>query len=114
MSFIPAIYNFEGSVSAMRGDTFNRSFEFTNYTLTGKALKMEVRKNHNVDPILTFTSSGESPNITVTGNVLELEMSAAGMEVKAGEYDYDLQATIGGVVETIMRGKFIILQDITD
>lgn len=114
MSFIPASYNFEGSFSAMRGDTFERSFDFTNYPLVGKILKMEVRKNHKVEPVLTFVSTGATPTITIAGDVATLKMTASLMAaVSAGEYEYDLQATEGSEVETIMRGKFIITQDIT-
>lgn len=114
MSFIPATYNFDGNFSAMRGDTFERSFDFTNYPLVGKTLKMEVRKSHNVAPVLTFLSTGGAPTITVSGDVSTLKMSASLMAaVNAGEYYYDLQATEGTEVETIMKGKFIITQDIT-
>jgi hypothetical protein len=105
-------------ILALKGDTMEASFTLTDdneaaIDLSGATLLMEVRKTAKSDDVeLTLT---ESDGITVSGaesNIINLSKI---VDIDAGCYVYDIQATYGsGVVTTYLRGAFTVEEDVTE
>lgn len=105
-------------IKCKRGDTFSRIFKYWSDTaktvpvdITGSTFKLKVFEVKTQTEILLFTmDAGLSISDT---NILTLTKNATQMILKAGVYSYDLEKTTGTVVLTIMKGDFIIEQDVT-
>jgi len=110
---IPVIYN----IKAYRNDTLQLTFTIRDndgnpVSLANADLKLQVRNKPDGTVYITMT---EGNGLTVGGvgnNVITIskiiDFNACGC------YHYDLQATFtNGIVNTYVRGSFIIFNDIT-
>jgi hypothetical protein len=109
-------------ITCRKNDTFNLVLNVTDESnvaldLTSNyAFEIDVRKNSNSSTtILTFSDSDFAK--TAEGK-LTISKASASMDIKAGFYVFDLQATIStespSRVETWFAGDFIIVDDVTE
>lgn len=110
-------------ITCKRGDTFTidslRFWQDADKTIpldiTSYTFKMEVRNAANEVVLLFDMSSGFTISDT---NLLEIKKEATDMEIDASPvgqpYVYDLQMTDDVLyVSTIMKGYFVVTQDVT-
>ena len=111
---IPAILDFEH----YKGDTFNQvPFEIlidaVPLDLTDALIKMQLRKNYEKDVAL---------ELSIANNKLQFINASLGtfkiieqiIDIESFNYIYDLQITLpSGDVETYIKGKFNIINDVT-
>lgn len=108
------------NLSARRGDTFssvftvrdenNNAVDLSAYT----SAKMQLKETEYSDAVATFTNSGTTYVINLddlaTGII---EVSATILNVTANTYLYDLELRNDTNTETIIYGKFKVVDDIT-
>lgn len=100
-----------------RGDTFAAvNFDVTidgaPVNLTDVAIKMQLRRNYDRDVAL---------ELSIGNGLIKIVDAEAGMfriaeqiiDIEPLAYLYDIQFTIGQKVETFIKGKFVILNDVT-
>lgn len=119
------MYPAKHDIQAYQGDTFDYPIWYRAagmlVDLTGRAAQMQVRKHHDSDPILDFSTvdgtillmddvvstledEGETANLQILGDVI----------TAAGDYIYDLNTVaLDGTVETLMYGAFRITREVT-
>lgn len=104
-------------IKCRRYDTFQLDMDWTDsdedpIDLTGYTFKMQVRKKStSASPVLTIDDDDFTKD--ANGN-LTIEKSSADMNMKGGNYVYDLQATSSGVVSTWLKGMFVVTDDVTE
>lgn len=109
-------------ITCRKNDTFNLILNVTDESgeaidlSSNYAFEIDVRKNSNSSTtLLTFTDSDFTKG---SDGKLTINKAASDMDVKAGYYVYDLQATIStetpSRVETWFAGDFIIVDDVTE
>lgn len=111
-------------ITCKRGDTFifdslkfwSDSAKTVPLDITGNSFAMQV-KDINGLIILSFTMASDFTIVPL--NILEIKKTATNMMVPASPnsapYLYDLEMTDTSLnVSTIMKGSFIVLQDITN
>ena len=111
---IPAILDFEH----YKGDTFNQvPFEIlidaVPLDLTDALIKMQLRKNYEKDVALEFSTINNKIEI-VNVSLGTFKIIEQIIDIEAYNYIYDLQITLpSGDVETYIKGKFNIINDVT-
>lgn len=120
MSDINTIVATEQNFIVKRGDTLGPIvFKFysvingaeTPIDITTDSFIMNVVISKGMAPALSFTVG--SGFVIQNINELVLSKSAAQMQVKAGQYFYDMQrTTLSGIVSTEMTGFFKIIDDL--
>lgn len=109
-------------ITCRKNDTFNLILNVTDENgaaidlSSNYAFEIDVRKKANSSTtILTFSDSDFTK--TSTGK-LTINKASSSMNISAGYYVYDLQATISSespsLVETWFAGDFIIVDDVTE
>ena len=80
---------------------------------TTEVVTMAIRANKSdATALLSLTSSGGSPTITLSMGYITLAKAAPALAV--GVYYYDIQVVhTTSMVETIQKGVFEIMQDVT-
>ena len=73
---------------------------------------MEVRTSTDDEGSPVIASANITDTKDDSGN-LNLTITATNMNVSAGTYVYDLQATLSGVVTTWLYGTFTVNEDVT-
>jgi len=118
MASVNLVVREELDITCMQNDTFklDMDWEDTNddpIDLTNYTFKCEVRKSKDRTAVLTFGTNDFTKD--ASGNLL-MKKSASDMNVKAGVYQYDLQATetVSGDVATWLGGLFVVQGDITE
>ena len=118
MASINLVVREELDITCMQNDTFKLDMDWTDSNnnpidLTNYTFKCEVRKSKDKTAVLTFGTNDFTKD--ASGNLL-MKKSASGMNVKAGVYQYDLQATesVSGDVATWLGGLFVVQGDITE
>jgi hypothetical protein len=102
------------AITAWRGDTYTRSFAFTQdgspLSFAGATITVQVKKKStDTVNILEFKTGGAG--ITVAANVITLDKL---VDVPAGAYVYDFEVTFAsGSVRTFLYGPFTVTQDTT-
>lgn len=100
----------------VRGDSFAPppvSFEIDDVpeSFVGASLKMQVKAPNKRVAVTLEDGDG----IGVASNVLQYSISAAEMEEwECGQYKYDVQKTVSGIVSTIQSGTITLLADQTE
>ena len=107
------------NLSARRNDTFTTTLlvkessvavDLSEYT----AAKMQLKENENADAAVTFTNTGSTYNINLsnlaTGYVT---VSASTLNIVSGSYLYDLELRNTTKTQTVVYGKFHVINDIT-
>lgn len=104
-------------ITCMRNDTFKLDMDWTDtddnaIDLTDYTFKMQVRrKSDSSSSLLTFDDSAFTKDSA--GNLL-IEKAGADMDIKQGNYRYDMQATHSdGTITTWLKGAFNIKDDVT-
>ena len=106
------------NIQALRGDTFKEyPFEIlidsVALDLTGSVIKIDLKKDACSLAVLTITSVA-SAGITITNAVNgEFKINTQIIDIQAGNYVYDIEFNINGVIETLIKGDFIITNDVT-
>ena len=97
-------------LSAYRGDTWSRSFQFfhgsTPEDLTGATVESEARDTQG-----TVTSLVVTITDALAGK-LDLTLPAGGLP--AGNYYWDLEETKSGEITTWVTGRLIVRRDVTN
>jgi len=107
------------NIRAKRRDTFELNVSVTDsdgadFDFTTHTALMHVRDAASEDGTLLVTLTTADSSITLTDGTIALLKSAAGMDVEAGEYFYDLQITYpDGSVKTWLEGGFTVTDDVT-
>lgn len=106
-------------ITCKRGDNFLMLFKYWQddaktipLDISAASFKMDVVNTKKQSTVLNFATGGSGMTIANT-NELTLTKTAVQMQVEAGVYVYDLQKTVSGVVQTIMKGSFTIENDVT-
>ena len=104
-------------ITCMQNDTFKLDMDWVDgdsnpIDLTGYNFKSEVRKKSTNAIVLTFSNTDFTKD--ALGNLL-MSKDSADMNIKAGVYVYDLQATntSNDDVSTWLGGLFVIQGDVT-
>ncbi len=111
---IPAILDFEH----YKGDTFLEvPFEIlidsVPLNLTGALIKMQLRKNYEKDVVLEFSTTNNKIQI-INSSLGTFKIVEQIIDIESFNYIYDLQITLAsGEVETYIKGKFNIANDVT-
>jgi hypothetical protein len=104
-------------ITCRKNDTFSLDLDIKDPSgnaldLTSYTFKMEVRTSTDDEGSPVIASANISDTADDSGN-LNLTITAANMNVSAGTYVYDLQATLSGVVTTWLYGTFKVNEDVT-
>jgi hypothetical protein len=111
---IPATLDF----SHYKGDTFSEvPFEIlidaVSLDLTDALIKMQLRRNYEKDVALEFSTINNKIEI-VDASLGTFKIVEQIINIEAFEYIYDLQITLANnEVETYVKGKFNIVNDVT-
>jgi hypothetical protein len=111
---IPANLDFEH----YKGDTFLEvPFEIlidaVPLDLTDALIKMQLRRKYEKDIVLEFSTINNKIEI-VDASLGTFKIVEQIINIEAFEYIYDLQITLAnGVVDTYIKGKFNIVNDVT-
>ena len=91
------------------GNTVAGRFEFSGYT--GAILEVKVRPQD--DFIILKLDSTDNEIQLFSDGLFTFNKSAQGMNVRAGEYVYDMYLIEGTIKRAFLTGKFIIIEDVT-
>jgi hypothetical protein len=118
MASVNLVVREELDITCMQNDTFKLDMDWEDsddnaIDLTAYSFKCEVRKSKNKTAVLTFGANDFTKD--ANGNLL-MKKVASDMNIKAGVYQYDLQATetASGDVATWLGGLFVVQGDITE
>jgi hypothetical protein len=85
----------------------------TPQNLTGAVIRMQLRKEKDGVSYLELTSVA-STGITITNAVGgAFKINTQMINIQAGNYVYDIEFNINGVIETLIKGDFILTNDVT-
>lgn len=111
---IPAVMN--EPILMKEGDTFNLSIKVTDSNgdpvdLTDRDICMQLRYGA-VSPVALELST-DNGMIVIDDNELQLTVPNTDTKGLRGEYQFDLQSTYSGIVETILSGRVQVIEDVT-
>lgn len=108
-------------ITCRKNDTFSLDLDIKNSSgsaidLTSYTFTMQVKDSTSVGASVIIASSNVSFTADALGN-LNVKITGANMNVAAGDYVYDIQATSGSggteLIRTWIYGFFKVNQDIT-
>lgn len=113
---IPYIYDFTGTKSLYRGDTFpGIIFKAINPTvdMTGATIVMHVKKTIGHTKVLEWKTADST--IEISTNEVEIKQrDGSYMDIDGGNYVYDVDVTFPDESkQTIVKGEFTIIDDVT-
>ena len=106
------------NIEHYKGDTFKQipmvyKLNGTPQNLTGAVIRMQLRKEKDGVSYLELTSVA-SAGITITDAVNgAFKINTQIINIQVGNYVYDIEFNINGVIETLIKGDFIITNDVT-
>lgn len=106
------------NIEHYKGDTFKQvlmvyKVNGVAQNLTGAIIRMQLRKEKDGVSYLELTSVANA-GITITDAVNgAFKINTQIIDINAGNYIYDIEFNIGGVIETLIKGDFIITNDVT-
>ena len=106
------------NIEHYKGDTFKQipmvyKLNGTPQNLTGAVIRMQLRKEKDGVSYLELTSVANA-GITIIDPVNgTFKINTQVIDINAGNYIYDIEFNIGGVIETLIKGDFIITNDVT-
>ena len=106
------------NIEHYKGDTFKQVLMVYKVNgiaqnLTGAIIRMQLRKEKDGVSYLELTSVANA-GITITDAVNgAFKINTQIIDINAGNYIYDIEFNIGGVIETLIKGDFIITNDVT-
>jgi hypothetical protein len=106
------------NIEHYRGDTFEQipmvyKVNGTPVDLTDAVIRMQLKKENDGVAYLDLTSE-DNDGITITdptGGAFKI--NEQDIDIQAGNYVYDIEFNIGGTIETLIKGEFIIINDVT-
>jgi hypothetical protein len=105
---------------AIKGDSFNQTIQFTDENGSPVNLsvytyaKMQLKEAEYSNSVWEFTSTGITNQIILTGSTVGIiTIVGEAITLTPYQYLYDLQFNNTTTVETIAKGRFKIIQDIT-
>jgi len=106
------------NIEHYKGDTFKQipmvyKLNGTPQNLTGAIIRMQLKKERDGVAYLSFTSV-DNAGITITDAVNgAFKINQSLINIQAGNYVYDIEFNINGVIETLIKGDFIVTNDVT-
>jgi len=106
------------NIEHYKGDTFKQipmvyKLNGTPQDLTGAIIRMQLRKERDGVSYLELTSVANA-GITITNATTgSFKINTQVINIHAGNYVYDIEFNINGVIETLIKGDFIITNDVT-
>lgn len=101
------------SFSGMTITVYSDTAQTTPLDLTSATARMDFRKGSKTGQIGKQLTTGSGITISDAVNGV-ITIDRFTIDFSAGEYLYDLQVTLpGGVVETVLFGRFTAIQDVT-
>lgn len=106
------------NIEHYKGDTFKQipmTYKVNGVAqdLTGAIIRMQLRKEKDGVSYLELTSVGNA-GITITNaSAGSFKINTQIIDIQAGNYTYDIEFNINGVIETLIKGDFIITNDVT-
>jgi len=106
------------NIEHYKGDTFKQipmvyKLNGVAQNLTGAVIRMQLRKEKDGVSYLELTSVANA-GITITDAVNgAFKINTQVIVIQTGNYVYDIEFNIGGVIETLIKGDFIITNDVT-
>ena len=106
------------NIEHYKGDTFKQvlmvyKVNGTPINLTGAIIRMQLRKEKDGVSYLELTSVGNA-GITITNaSTGSFKINTQMIDIQAGNYVYDMEFNIGGVIETLIKVDFILTNDVT-
>jgi len=107
------------NLQARRNDTFTTTItvkengsvvDLSSYT----SAKMQLKETELSDSVATFANTGTSYNINISNlSIGEIAVSASTLQVLPNTYIYDLELRNSTQTETIVYGKFYVVDDVT-
>lgn len=101
------------NIKVSRGDTDGIPLDITEAgsaaDLTGRTYAAQLRRSQNSATAIDITVDTTD---AVTGRLV-LRLEPAVTEDLSGEYQWDLEQTVGGTVRTILAGKWTFAPDVT-
>ena len=109
------------NITTEQGSTFTLQFDITiNGTkmtsgLSGYSARMQVRSSASASTAVLDLVSPTNITLNTTTGLITVTVSAAQMAaVTAGKYVYDFElVSSGGIVSKPIKGKFIVLAEVT-
>lgn len=106
------------NIEHYKGDTFKQipmvyKVNGTPQDLTGAVIRMQLRKEKDGVSYLGLTSVDDA-GITITDALNgAFKINEQIIDIQSGNYIYDIEFNINGVIETLIKGDFIITNDVT-
>jgi len=106
------------NIEHYKGDTFKQipmvyKLNGTPQDLTGAIIRMQLRKEKDGVSYLELTSVDDA-GITITDALNgAFKINEQIIDIQSGNYIYDIEFNINGVIETLIKGDFIITNDVT-
>lgn len=101
------------NIKVSRGDTDGIPLDITEggvaADLTGRTYAAQLRRSQSSSTAIDITVDTTD---AATGRLV-LRLEPAVTETLSGDYQWDLQQTIGGTVRTILAGKWTFAPDVT-
>lgn len=111
------MYVFDFTV--LKGDTYQGNYVFqvmknnVPLDLTGAIIKAQFKQSVNAVASLTMSTTANTIEI-VDALLGKFKFAKQMISLKAGNYPYDVQITIGTDVSTYLKGILTVNQDITE
>lgn len=106
------------NIEHYKGDTFKQipmvyKINGTPQDLTGAIIRMQLRKERDGVSYLELTSVDDA-GITITDALNgAFKINEQIIDIQSGNYIYDIEFNINGIIETLIKGDFIITNDVT-
>ena len=106
------------NIEHYKGDTFKQIpmvYRLNGFPqdLTGTIIRMQLRKEKDGVSYLVLTSVANA-GITITNAANgAFKINTQIIDIQAGNYIYDIEFNINGVIETLIKGDFILTNDVT-
>lgn len=106
------------NIEHYKGDTFKQipmvyKLNGTPQDLTGAVIRMQLRKEKDGVSYLELTSVDDA-GITITDALNgAFKINEQIIDIQSGNYIYDIEFNINGIIETLIKGDFIITNDVT-
>ena len=115
---LAGVYN----IRCDQGSTFQRVISVTQpgasgiyepVDLTGYTARMQIRKKHQGDLLISLTTENGGLTIDDAEGTVTIDMTAAQTSEITRSGVYDLELIVGSTVTKMLRGQFILTHEVT-
>ena len=101
-----------------QGSTFQMQFRWkvdgSIMNLTGASAEMQMRRSHSTPVIFTLSDANNRIFLGGAAGTVSLDLVPEDTAtIPAGNYVYDLEITMGGVVRKLIRGTVTVMPEVT-